>query len=413
MILTIGDELLSGQRLDRNATWLASRLTELGLNVAAHWTLRDDLEQITSAFQEARTRARFIIITGGLGSTEDDLIREALAAALGVPLVLNQDASAQIDAFYAQWGRTAPPPDDKQRKAPRGCRILRNPTGIAPALAFESDEANFFISLPGVPSEVASIWKDSVEALLRSKSSARVSRLRTLHCFGCSESFVNDQIKTMLQRGRMPLIGITASKAVISLAIHATGSDAAEIDAMVNRDEQEIRHQLGALVFGADGDRLQDAVTRLLMERRLSVSTAESCTGGLLAGALTDVPGVSACFGQGWVTYSNAAKERELGVPAVLLAAHGAVSAETAQAMAEGCRRRARSDYTISVTGIAGPAGGSAEKPVGLVYVAIAGPMGTGSAEFRFGEHLSRAEIRDRAVKAALNLLRKKLLGVE
>jgi nicotinamide-nucleotide amidase len=256
------------------------------------------------------------------------------------------------------------------------------------------------------------MYARDVHPLLAARTGGAVLLARTIHCFGAGESDIGTQIHDLMQRDRNPAVGTTAKGGVIGVRIHARGRSHDEALTLLERDAREVRQRLGPLVFGEDSGTLPDAVARLLIERGATVSTAESCTGGLVAKSLTDVPGSSAWFLDGVVTYSNEAKTRLLGVPAGRIAEHGAVSAEVAEAMAVNARRLSGSDFAISITGIAGPTGGTADKPIGLVYIGLAGPSGCDVTEHRFGDNLNREEIRDRTAKTALNRLRLRLSGL-
>ncbi|MFQ5415304.1 MAG: nicotinamide-nucleotide amidohydrolase family protein, partial [Phycisphaerae bacterium] len=291
-----------------------------------------------------------------------------------------------------------------------------NARGTAPGFWHDGDAARLFV-LPGVPVEMKAMFAQAVAPLVDPGggvgaggvgSCARVARLLT---FGASEARVGDMLADMMAAERNPSLGTTASGAVITVRIVAYGRDAATADRLVDGDVAEVRRRLGHAVFGADEDTLQDAVARLLIAQGRTIATAESCTGGLLAKRLTDVPGASGYFLRGVVAYANDAKTALLGVPGDVIASEGAVSEAVARAMADGCRRLAGSDLAVSITGIAGPDGGSPpDRPVGLVYIGVADRDGVAVRRFVFGSHLTRAEVRDRSCKTALNLVRLQLL---
>ncbi len=260
--------------------------------------------------------------------------------------------------------------------------------------------------MPGVPFEMQEMFRRSIQPELLEKAGGRSVQGRKIVCFGAGESDIANQIADLMQRGRNPLVGTTPHEMIIGVRVVATGGSPQEARDLLEQDVAEIRRRLGDLVYGEDDDTLAAAVGWMLIERKLTVATAESCTGGWLAKSLTDLSGSSAYFLRGYVTYSNAAKSELLGVPAAMIQQFGAVSEEVARAMAMGCKARAGTHYAIGITGIAGPTGGSAEKPVGLVYIAIAGPKGVEARRLTFGEHLQRWQIRDRATKVALNMLR-------
>ena len=415
LILSIGTELTTGQCLDTNAAWIAAELTRRGVRVVGHLTVDDEIGHLQAAFHRAMEAADLVVATGGLGPTTDDLTRDALAQAIGQPLTENAEALEQVRAFFARWDRPMHPANAVQTMIPRGCRVIRNDRGTAPGIWYYSERVSLF-ALPGVPSEMKAMFTavvtPHVEAVC---GKARTKELR-LPCFGISEARVGELLGELMSRDRNPLVGTTASRGVIAVRILAAGNSEAEADRMIEADAAEIRRRLGKVVFGQGDESLEGVVGRLLRERGQTLSTAESCTGGLLAKRLTDVPGSSDYFVRGHVTYSNASKTELPGVSAELIEAHGAVSEGVAGAMASGCRTVSGSEYAIGITGIAGPGGGCPpEKPVGLVYVALAGPADTDIVIKRLliGEHLAREEIRDRAASVGLNLLRLRMFDIE
>ncbi len=410
-ILAIGTELTLGQAVDTNSAWLAQQLAGIGIHTTRHVTVGDDLADITAEIRESAEAAELVLITGGLGPTPDDLTRDALAAAMGVELAFHAESFEQIAAYFRSRNRRMHERNRVQAMIPLGATPIENTRGTAPGLRARLGRANIFV-MPGVPAEMKVMFERDLLPYLRERGGAvGVIVQRTLRSFGMAESEIGEKIADLMQRGRNPAVGTSAADLVITIRINADGPTAEAAKALAERDAAAVRERLGSYIFGEDDDRLETAVARLLIERRRTVSTAESCTGGLIAKRLTDIPGSSASFVQGFVTYANEAKTRLIGVPERLIAAHGAVSREVAGTMAEGCRRVSGTDYALAVTGIAGPTGGTPEKPVGLVYVALATPERTIVRELRVGENLSRWEIRDRAAKGAVNMLRLELVG--
>ncbi len=409
-IISCGTELVTGQCLDTNSAWLAQRLTALGVEVSSHVTVGDEQERVADTIRKAQQEAQLVIMTGGLGPTADDLTRDALSGVLNQPLELHAQALAAIQAFFEKWGREMPVSNRVQAMIPRVCEVIPNPRGTAPGIAHTAGERMLF-ALPGVPAEMKAMFVESIEPRLIPQTRGERTLTKRLLCFGISEASLGEAIVDLMARGRNPLVGTTASEAILSVRILARGADDASAELLISRVCAEVRRRLGSSVFGEGDDTLQSAVAAMLIERRLTVATAESCTGGLLAKRLTDIPGSSASFLRGYVTYSNESKTELLGIPSELIAVHGAVSEPVAEAMADRCRRIAKSDLALAITGIAGPGGGSPDKPVGLVHVALADRDSTVSRRLRLGEHLTRGEIRDRACKSALNLLRLRLLG--
>lgn len=406
-ILSIGSELTSGVNLDTNARWLSQRLSEIGLEVTHHTTIGDDLQTNIDAFQTAIRRADLVIATGGLGPTKDDLTREALARLAGVDLVLDEPSLAHIQNLFQSRKRQMPDSNRVQALVPQGATPIENPNGTAPGIWMEVDK-RIIVCMPGVPREMYAMFTDSVIPRLRERCGVTKCIVhRSLRCFGAGESQIEEMLGDLTRRGRQPEVGITASSATISLRITAMAGSVEEAHAAIEPDARYIYEKLGSLVFGENDDELHTVVARLLLEKKQTLSTAESCTGGLVAYQLTEVPGISQSFLGGVVSYSNEAKIDLLGVPPELIEQHGAVSAEVAEAMAAGCRKRFASDLAVAVTGIAGPSGGTPEKPVGLVYVSLAHADGFKTVRFQWGK--DRQFTRICSAKMALNLVRLRL----
>jgi nicotinamide-nucleotide amidase len=426
-VISIGTELVTGQCLDTNSQWLSRRLAALGIPVRFHTTLADDLDENVAAFRVAAGRADLVVLSGGLGPTQDDLTRDALAALAGVELVLHEPSLDHIRNLFATRGREMPERNRVQALFPAGAEPIPNERGTAPGIwmevkreekSVESEERStstsrsiLFIALPGVPGEMMHLFTNLVQPRLAARcGGGRVLVERKINCFGAGESAVEAKLLDLTRRGHVPEVGITVSDTIISLRIlgeAATVEDAQERIAPV---EAIIRERLGDLVFGTDGDELHHVVARLLLEKKQTVAIAESLTGGLVTQLLSRVPGVSASLLGAVVAYANEAKVKLLGVPADVLAAHGAVSAEVAEAMATGARSRFSSDLAVSTTGIAGPGGATATKPVGLVYIGLSWAGGVQSFPVNwFG---SREEIQSRSAKSALNAVRLHLLRI-
>lgn len=403
-ILSIGEELTSGQCVDTNSAWLSRSLTARGITVTRHLTVADDLESIADAFRQSMVGAELVIATGGLGPTPDDLTRDALALALGVPLEHSAEGEAQIRAFFARWGRTMNESNLVQAKVPHGCAILENTKGTAPGILKVGANGRVF-ALPGVPPEMHEMFERHVVPVLAGVGPVTLNA--SLRCFGLAEADLGQRLADLMVRDRNPLVGVTASGAVLTVRVKATGCSENEARATLDSDLSAIRERIGDCVFGSGTDGLEHAVARLLRDSGLTVATGESCTGGLLAKRLTDVPGSSRYFRGGVVAYANEAKCRLLGVPPELINDHGSVSEPVARSLAERSREVGGSDLGVGITGIAGPDGGEPpEKPVGLVYVGLATPDGCEVRRCCFGDHLTRCEIRVRAVNTGLNMLR-------
>lgn len=400
-IISIGNELLSGQTVDTNAAYLGAAMIELSLPVVTRYTVGDDVRLIVRSLERAVREADVILMTGGLGPTDDDVTRAALAEFLGVELKLDSGLLGQIEVLFRTRGYDMPEQNRRQAYLPDGAAPIPNRYGTAPGIKVTHASVPIYV-LPGVPSEMRQMFDASVVPELRSQADHAVA-VRKLKCFGVGESSLVSTLGNRMARGRNPLINTTVSYGVITLHIIATADTARQADQLAQRDEAALRNLLGELVFGENDQSLADAVGQKLVHRNETLAVAESCTGGLLAKAITDVPGASRYFLQGWVTYTNQAKIGQLAVAKKTLQTHGAVSEPVAQAMALGARRASGADHAISITGIAGPAGGSAAKPVGLVFIGIDSDRGRMVKQFQFSR--DRSYIRHRTVQTALHEL--------
>jgi len=414
IILSIGDELVLGQTLDTNSAWLSARLAEVGCGVLAHITVADDQPVIEQAIRQSAPRCDVLLISGGLGPTEDDLTRQSLAEVMGQPLEMDQQWLAELEKFFAARNRPMPPANRIQAMIPRGARMIANTAGTAAgihaSLRTDGRECRVFV-MPGVPKEMKIMFDRDVLPHVREASGGAVILSRTLHTFGLGESAVAQMLGDLMRRDRSPSVGTTVSGGIVSLRVNARFGAMAEARDKLEETSAACRRALGSLIFGEDEQTLQQVVGRMLKSAPSSstIATAESCTGGLLAKMLTDVPGSSTYFSYGWVTYANAAKEQLLGVSRELLEAHGAVSEPVVLAMAAAARSRAASTYAQAISGVAGPDGGTPAKPVGTVCIALAHPGGAFARTFLFPG--DREFIRDRSAKMALSLLRYHLLG--
>jgi len=410
IIISIGDELMSGQTVDTNSAWLSQQLSAIGVAPIEHITVGDDLAASRDAFDRAARIADVVLVSGGLGPTPDDLSREALAAALGVPLELREEFVEQIEAFFVRLRRPMPERNRVQAMFPVGSTAIENTCGTAPGIRARLHKADVFI-MPGVPREMRVMFERDVVPHLRAASGEGVILTETLWTFGQGESTIAGHIADLMERGRNPAVGTTAQDAIIGIRIFAHGSTPQEARQRVESTVAEIRSRLGHLVYGQGSQTLAHAVGELLVARGHTVATAESCTGGLIAQTLTDIPGSSRYVVGGAVVYSNELKTALLGVSASLIAEHGAVSAEVAGEMASQAAERTGADWVVAVTGIAGPDGGTPAKPVGLVYIGLVGPGVREVRELRLGDFMSRQDIRSRTRWIALNMLRLALLG--
>ena len=406
--LSVGTELLLGDTVDTNAVHLARLLPRLGVSLLFRTTVGDNPERIRASLKLALSRSDVVITIGGLGPTEDDLTKEMVADVLGVALV--EDAAHR--AWLENWitGRVGVPETFwKQALVPAEGRGLPNPNGTALGALFEKDGKSV-LCLPGPPNEFIPMTENSVEPYLREKTTGErsVIQSRTLRVIGMGESTAEEKLRDLMA-GTNPTVAPYAKVAEVHLRITARAASEAEAAALIEPVEAAIRERLGDVVYGVEKETLETAVVGLLQLLGQTLATAESCSGGLIAKRLTDVPDASRVFGSGLVTYSNEAKTQFLGVSGELLARVGAVSPEVAQAMAEGARKAAGSDLAVSVTGIAGPGGGSEAKPVGTVHVGLAWDGGAISEAHHFLG--GRSDIAYRSSQAALALVRRFLMN--
>jgi len=400
-ILSTGDELLTGQIVDTNSAWLMDRLWDLGVMVRRKTLVGDDRADLLAALTETTARADLVVMSGGLGPTEDDLTAECVAAALGVPLEEDAASLEAIRARFEKLGRTMTPNNAKQARFPRGAVILPNRFGTAPGFRVKLQRAEL-VCLPGVPTEYRGLCEEAV--LPRVAASERdVPAARLVKLIGIPESHADQAMRPVMDAPENAGVrfGYRAHWPEIHVKWSVPGPDA---EARAERILAAVRRLFGDAVFAEGKQELSQLVVERLVARGERLAIAESCTGGLVAEMVTSVPGASATFDVGVVAYANEAKTGVLGVPAAVLAAHGAVSEPVARAMAEGARRRGGTTWALAVTGVAGPGGGTEEKPVGTVHLAIAGPDGTRTWARRFPG--GRDRIRKTAAYDVLNQLR-------
>jgi nicotinamide-nucleotide amidase len=419
-ILTIGDELLRGEIVDSNKAFLAERLLTLELETRFQVSVRDDPEDMRDAFLRARARSEIVLVSGGLGPTRDDLTLSVLARTFGLELALHEPSLAAIRAFFARVGREMAENNAKQAWLPAGAEALENPVGTAPGCLLEVPAAAgagrvSFFCMPGVPRELAKMMDEQVLPRIAARRAAAgrpagVVRSVLLRTFGLGESNLDQELRDVAREGDV-VLGFRTAFPDNYLRPVARGATAAEAEARLAKVCDAIRERLGALVYGTGDETLEQVVGALLAARGLSIATAESCTGGLVGAKLTAVPGSSRYYRGGVVAYADAVKQALLDVRGDLLSRHGAVSAEVARAMAEGARRRLGADLAVATTGISGPDGGSAEKPVGLVYVGFASAAGSDAHELLFP--LDRERHRALTTQVALDRVRRHLLGEE
>ncbi len=409
-IISTGDELVNGQLVDTNSTWLSEQLAQVGIGVREHISLGDDPAMLKKHLDRLAGEVDFVLATGGLGPTADDLTRFAIAELLGVELVCDTASLAKIEAIFRKFNRPMPESNRLQASFPAGCSVLANSCGTAPGIR-ASLRGTLLYFMPGVPSEMKAMYASGVLPELSGLVAAAggaVIRMRTLHTMGLGESMLGEKIADLMARGSNPIVNTNAGAGIVKLRIKASAADEVTADAMIAAAEAEIRRRVGEFIWGVDTDTLPGLVMKGLLAKGKTIATVESCTGGQIAKELTDLPGSSKVFVGGWCVYSNAMKVSQIGVDAELLEQFGAVSEQVAGQLAQKGRLLAGSDYCLATTGIAGPDGGTETKPVGLVYIALAGPDGELTVE-KTSFSGSRDFIRHRSVNYAFNLLRKVL----
>ncbi|MBX3732382.1 MAG: competence/damage-inducible protein A [Verrucomicrobiae bacterium] len=417
-LITTGSELLLGRVLNSHQQWLGRRLADLGHPVGRQVTVPDGAEEIGGAVQEALARAELVITTGGLGPTGDDLTRERIANLLGRRLIHNAAVAGQIREYFESRGRAMPPATRVEAMVPEGARVLVNHHGTAPGLVLEihpnpfraDGRAAWLVMLPGPPRELHPMFDDEFVPLWSGAFPPGDGFFtRTHRTTGLGESLMEDRLRIpfapLVARGLE--LGYCARVGEVDVRFAARGPGAVTL---VEEASGLLRRHAGELIYGTDDDTLESVVVRELAHRSLTVAVAESCTGGHVANRLTNIPGASAVFRAGYVTYANEAKESALGVPHACLAAQGAVSEPVARAMAEGARLRAGADFGLSLTGIAGPDGGSDDKPVGTVFIGLADARGT--TVIRRNNRFDRETFKFASAQQALDVLRRRVCGL-
>jgi nicotinamide-nucleotide amidase len=412
-ILAVGSELLTPFRSDTNSLYLTARLNEVGIDVRAKAIVGDDAGDLAALFTQAFDRSDLVVLTGGLGPTADDLTRETVAGVLGLQLDEDADILAGLRQRFASRGVTMPEINRRQAKIPRGATALPNVKGTAPGLWIES-AGRIVVLLPGPPRELESIFEHHVQPRLATLTGARGVRRRVLKITGRPESQVEEiahPVYSKMAEWRVAIdTTILASPGQIELHLSARADSPADSDLILEEGVEQLAGALGDIVFSTDGRNLPDVVGDLLRTQGARVAAAESCTGGMVLARLTDVPGSSEWVVGGVTAYADEVKVAQLGVPASLIEEHGAVSEPVAAAMADGVRERLGADVAVSVTGIAGPSGGTATKPVGTVCIAVTNGTEARERTFRFvGD---RQMVRQQATQAALEMLRRLLVNL-
>ena len=405
-IITIGTELLNGLGRDTNGARIAAMLASIGIEVQYQTTVGDDASRMADVFRAAAHRVQVVITTGGLGATSDDLTRKTIATVFRRRLVLDEAVLDHIRARFRVRGIEMPAINEAQALVPRGARIIENPRGLAPGLHFTHLEADYF-SLPGVPAEAEAMMEGYVLPYLRARRPAIPATRRVVRTVGVSESVLAERLRQVEAEEERIRVGYLPHIHGVDITLAPIAPDLAWMEDALDRCERRVRELAGEHAYGSEGDTLSAVVGALLLERRATLATAESFTAGAVGATITATPGASRYYLGGIIAYSNRAKQELLGVRATTLERHGAVSAEAAEEMAAGARSRFDCDVALSSTGIAGPDGGSAEKPIGLVYFGVATAEGVRSARFVLPG--TRAEITGRSVAYLLDLARRQL----
>ncbi|NLC44389.1 MAG: competence/damage-inducible protein A [Clostridiales bacterium] len=401
-IIGIGTELLLGQIANTDAQFLSQQLSALGIDIYWHTVVGDNHNRIIEALKTASGRSNIIITTGGLGPTMDDLSKETLAEFLGIKLKIHEPSLKRIQDYFSSIGREMTESNEKQALFPEEAIILKNDNGTAPGAIIEKN-SKIYIVLPGPPSELQPMFINEVKPYLAGKTGDEIYS-RVLRIFGVGESSVEDKIKDLLQKQGNPTIAPLAGGGQVTLRITAKAASQIEADQLIIPIQKEIESRLGNSVYGYDGDSMETVVLNLLKQKGLSIAIAESCTGGLATNMITNIPGSSEVLLESCVTYSNESKIKRLGVSEDTLINYGAVSSQTAYEMAEGIRKTSGADIGVAITGIAGPGGGTDQKPVGLVYLSISNSKGTETKQLRLGGN--RIRIKAAAALHLLNWLR-------
>jgi nicotinamide-nucleotide amidase len=406
-IITIGDELLIGQVIDTNSAWMAEQLNMVGIRVHQITSISDNEEHILTTLKEASTRAQLILITGGLGPTKDDITKHTLCKYFDTTLVFSEDAYKNVERLFAARGVAVTELNRLQAMVPANCKVIPNPNGTAPCMWFEK-EGCIYVSMPGVPFEMKAIMEEQIIPRLLDKLNQVIIH-RTILTEGVGESMLASIIEPW--EGSLPSyikLAYLPQPGMVRLRLTAYGTDRTELQDAITKAEKELYPYAGKFIYGFDDDTMESVIGKLLRKKGMTLSTAESCTGGNIAQLITSIAGSSDYFKGSVVAYANEIKEEFLGVPHQVLVEHGAVSEQTVIAMAEGIRKRFLTDYSIAVSGIAGPTGGTEEKPVGTTWIAVATPKETIARKFLFGDHRGR-NIRKASV-SGLNMLRSKLV---
>ena len=403
-IITTGYEVLTGRTVDTNALYLSKRLAQIGITPSYRTTVGDDQARYREVLEAALSRADVVVVTGGLGPTDDDLTRETCARVLGRKLIIDDDAQRHVREILTRYGIRCEESELRQALIPEGATIIPNTNGTAYGF-LATVKGKHVAALSGVPSEMEQMSEEHLFPLLKGiYTELRPKSSRLLRFFGVSESGLQAEVRPAIKKFKSVAWGITASQMVLTVSLSAGLEEEHCLEEIIS----EIENRLGEKMFSSEGATLQECVARMLKDKNLSIALAESCTGGLATHLLSQVPGISENLLEGAVTYSNDSKVRRLGVSRETLEKHGAVSVEVASQMSNGIRKESGADVGVGITGIAGPAGGTNEKPVGLVYISVCAGGEPWTREFKFNG--TRNDIQRRAANCALNMVRLTML---
>jgi nicotinamide-nucleotide amidase len=406
-IISIGDELLIGQTINTNASWMGEQLINIGIHVDWVTTVGDSKQRLTQAVQIAETRSDVVLITGGLGPTHDDVTKKVVTEYFGGTLVINNEVLDMVRERFARRGYKMAKVNEEQALVPDNADVMINELGTAPGMIFHKNGKSFYV-MPGVPREMKGLMNNYILPKLKEQLDGKAIRIRILMTTGVPESTLYERLDNLNEIEEQAQLAFLPNLYGVKLRLMAKGNSDDDAEKKVQRAETMVREKIGRDIFADKEISLEEAIAELLIKRGETLAVAESCTGGLISNRLTNISGSSQFYERGVISYSNEAKMQLLGVSEDVLIRHGAVSKEVAMAMAEGVRKMAKTDYAISVTGIAGPTGGTPEKPVGLVFIGYADKDGSKVIKQTFAN--DRIGNKQRSAQAALNLLRKQIL---
>jgi nicotinamide-nucleotide amidase len=409
-VIAIGDELLIGQVVNTNAAFIAEKLSAVGVPVERIITIGDDEQTIIRVLDESYRPFDVVCLTGGLGPTHDDVTRGAVCKFFGTDLVLNEEALENVRRIFRNRNLPLTKLNEDQALVPRGCDVMQNSHGTAPGYFFHREGKHVAV-IPGVPFEMRAMIENYVIPYFEHHTSGQVIRHRTLRTTGIPESFLFQQLGNLNELLDGAKLAFLPAPTGVRLRISVQENNARTAETKIQEIEKRIRAKAEKYIYGVESEELEQVIGRMLTEKKLTIAVAESCTGGLITDKISDVPGSSNYFERGIIAYSNQSKTEILRVPKELIEKHGSVSSEVATAMAEGVREIADTDIGLSTTGIAGPTGGSLEKPVGLVWIGYSDRSETLAVKFNFGD--DRRRVKERAAQAALELVRRRLLKIE